>query len=314
MDYAYLLGLQNLRQGLGEEFSKVLNAVTSLFINPVLYLVFALVYWCINKRKGIFYIFCLAGGNFFSAILKTAFCIFRPWLMNKDIVPYPFTLEDATGYSFPSGHSTAAVAIFGATAWIEQKRKRLVWICIGLCLVIGFSRNFLGVHTPQDVLAGFAIGAVCIFAFTRLLPWVDQKPGRDSKVTLFSLVLITGGLLFTALREYPLTLNGEQVIDSVASATKDTYTAIGIAYGLIIGWFAERKWIRFEITGTVKERILHGILGAAGVGIVNLLPKTLLYSGLGEDWGRLVLYFITVFYVMVGWPWIEKRFFKKEKA
>lgn len=306
MDLAYLSELQKIRETLGEGFSRAVNSITSLFISPVLYLIFALIYWCVNKRKGIFYIFCLAGGNFLNTVLKTVFCVFRPWLVDSRIRPYEFTLEDASGYSFPSGHATAAGSIFGALARMEKKKKWLTAVCIGLCLLIGFSRNFLGVHTPQDVLAGFATSAVCIWGFGRMLPWIDRKDGRDTLVTAIALLLLTGGLILAVLRRYPLTLNGEQVLDEV-TVTKDIYTAIGIGYGLILGWYTERKRIGFEPDGSLKKRILRGALGTVGIGIVYLLPKQLMYTGLGDNWGRLVLYFITVFYVMAGWPWIDKK-------
>lgn len=68
------------------------------------------------------------------------------------------------GYSFPSGHSFAAVTIYGMLAyWLTREvssgRRRALWGgAVALILLIGFSRVYLGVHYASDVAAGFAAG------------------------------------------------------------------------------------------------------------------------------------------------------------
>ncbi|MEO7837180.1 MAG: phosphatase PAP2 family protein [Acidimicrobiales bacterium] len=73
----------------------------------------------------------------------------------------------ATGYAFPSGHATqtAAVAVtlavLGAGPTASWPRKITIWSAATLaCLVVGFSRIYLGVHWPTDVLAGYTLGAL----------------------------------------------------------------------------------------------------------------------------------------------------------
>ncbi len=84
----------------------------------------------------------------------------------------------ATGYAFPSGHATqtAAVAVtlaaLGAASTGSWTRKVTIWSAAALvCLLVGFSRIYLGVHWPTDVLAGFALGALwaatCALAIRR---------------------------------------------------------------------------------------------------------------------------------------------------
>ena len=73
----------------------------------------------------------------------------------------------ATGYSFPSGHATqtAAVsvtlALLGAARTTSWPRKVAIWAtAVVVSLLVGFSRVYLGVHWPTDVLAGFALGSL----------------------------------------------------------------------------------------------------------------------------------------------------------
>lgn len=93
--------------------------------------------------------------NFFKAIFVRE----RP-----TIVPH---LVDASNYSFPSGHSASAAAIYLMLAVIiaEETPRRhervFVFACaIALVVLIGFSRLYLGVHYPSDVLAGWLFGVI----------------------------------------------------------------------------------------------------------------------------------------------------------
>ncbi|HEY4651419.1 MAG TPA: phosphatase PAP2 family protein, partial [Pontibacter sp.] len=69
-------------------------------------------------------------------------------------------------YSFPSGHATTAMALFGLLAYLYYRssrtkkhfRKIIVWAAVVLILLVGFSRIYLGVHFLSDVLAGYLLG------------------------------------------------------------------------------------------------------------------------------------------------------------
>ncbi len=78
-----------------------------------------------------------------------------------------------TSYSFPSGHATgiaaaAGVVIVLASLLVRRRglRRTLYVVAIGLALLVGLDRIFLGVHNPSDVVAGFAVGAFWVFVGT----------------------------------------------------------------------------------------------------------------------------------------------------
>jgi len=100
-------------------------------------------------------------------------------------------VSTATGYAFPSGHATqtAAVAVTlaaMAAAMTESWTKKVViWSAAVLaCAIVGFSRVYLGVHWPIDVLAGYALGALwaalCALALRRPFVAPDTQPTHDS--------------------------------------------------------------------------------------------------------------------------------------
>lgn len=78
-----------------------------------------------------------------------------------------------TGPAFPSGHEAAATAL-ALTLWFVLP-KAWRWLPVLWILVVAWSRLFLGVHSPVDVVGGFAIGLMAV-CFVRLLPESVSKP------------------------------------------------------------------------------------------------------------------------------------------
>lgn len=80
-------------------------------------------------------------------------------------------LIDQGGYSFPSGHSMTGLVFFGLIIWLCHKKFKgpLPIILSLLIFLIGFSRIYLGVHYPTDVLAGWLLGAAFLTLVTIIL-------------------------------------------------------------------------------------------------------------------------------------------------
>ncbi len=85
-----------------------------------------------------------------------------------------------TNFSFPSGHSTTAMALFGLLTYflIRRLTNRTHRIIIGLCgglliLLIGFSRIYLGAHFLSDVLSGFVLGFTWVLLGITSIEWLS---------------------------------------------------------------------------------------------------------------------------------------------
>ncbi len=76
-------------------------------------------------------------------------------------------------HGFPSGHSSIAIAFWGALAFLFRKRW-VIGLSIALMLLIPLSRLYLGVHFLADVLGGITLGAIILAAFY----WVVLKPKK----------------------------------------------------------------------------------------------------------------------------------------
>ena len=84
----------------------------------------------------------------------------------------PSTIE--TSYSFPSGHATFALALYGFFAYVlcrayPKHARSIVMLASVLILLVGFSRLYLGVHFPSDVLAGYLLGGLWLLIGIRIV-------------------------------------------------------------------------------------------------------------------------------------------------
>ena len=147
-----------------------LTSLTALFVVG-----FAVRQW---RREAILMGITMAGAALLDVTLKYAFHRARP-------VPY-FDIVAPRSYSFPSGHALASFCCYGALAAILSPRiksppiKAALWIvCALLVLAIGFSRIYLGVHYPTDVLAGYSAALIWIF----VVRFVDVSLARRREKT-----------------------------------------------------------------------------------------------------------------------------------
>ena len=121
-----------------------------------------------------------AGGVFLTTVLKAVFRRARP-----EIIDSGYT---AGFYSFPSGHATVAVGFYGALTLVLAYHLRGLarWSVVSFGLVtvlsIGFSRLYLGVHYPTDVLAGFLAAPLWLVSVgTVYVLWLSVRRFRAAE-------------------------------------------------------------------------------------------------------------------------------------
>lgn len=130
-----------------------------------------------SRRSAAFVVIAVGGGALLSTALKYAFGRDRP-----DVVPH---LTHFASPSFPSGHamlSTVTYLTLGALVAQIQERKRerayVVGLAIGVAALVGFTRVYLGVHNPSDVLAGWAGGVAWAVGCWGVARWMRLRAGH----------------------------------------------------------------------------------------------------------------------------------------
>lgn len=260
----YLLWLQNIRMHLGPVFDNIFLHITAfgeVFL-PTLFI--SIVYWCIDAEAGL-YLFSLNSlGLLFIQFLKTTACIYRPWILSDKIKPVEAAIPMAKGYSFPSGHTMISGTSWGGFAFLFRKRILISILIVLFILLIGFSRNYLGVHTPQDVVVGFIISLILVFAMHSILEWCKKDKNRYLYLLgIFDLSVIAT-VLYIILKSYPVDyVDGKMLVDPY-SAKYVSVMLCGWIMGLINGVLVCKRFFPFDAkAGTLKSKIIRGIIGAA---------------------------------------------------
>lgn len=142
----------------------------------------------------------IAGGEGLVWLSKTGFARQRPDLVNA-LIP-------AHGLSFPSGHAFVAISFYGLVAWFAMERAKtwtvrvsVALLALVVILAIGFSRIYLGVHWPSDVLASYALGAAWLSALITTFSVasassVEAEPYRGSAWT--ALLAVAFGVIWVS--------------------------------------------------------------------------------------------------------------------
>ena len=128
------------------------------------------VFWCVDKRRGYYLLSIGFVGTLANQWLKILCRVPRPWVRDPDFTIVASARAEATGYSFPSGHTQSAVGWMGGVARFT-KRWWVRALCIAAALAVAVSRMYLGVHTPADVGVSLVIALVLVFA---LYPLVES--------------------------------------------------------------------------------------------------------------------------------------------
>lgn len=272
----------------------IMLAITYLG-DEIAFLVAALVvFWCVDKRKG--YLLLSVGffGTLTSQFMKLVFQVPRPWVLREGIA-VEGALEGAGGYSFPSGHSQSSVGTFGSIA-ITSKQKLVRIVCIVIAVLVPFSRMYLGVHTPADVLVGSALA----IAFLLLLkPLIMGHDGKYIPAVLATMVIsAVAYLIYVECYPFPADIDQHNML----SATKNAYTILGALLGFLVVYFVDMKWTHFPEKAVWWAQILKVVLGLAVVLAVKEGLSAPLASLLGQYPGRLVRYFLISVVGGAVWP------------
>ena len=298
-----LYALQEIRS---PALDAVMQLITRLGEETIFMVAAIVVFWCVSKKGGYYLLSVGFLGTVANQWLKIAFRIPRPWVLDPNFEIVESAREAATGYSFPSGHTQSAVGTFGGLARMTEK-KWLRWVCIAIALGVSFSRMYLGVHTPLDVGVSLAIAAVMVLVLWPIVEKAEEKPAVLGWLLLFLLAVCGAFLVFLKVYPFPADVDAENFAHAVENAWKLT----GAIAGMLIAWWADRKFIRFEVEAVWWAQIVKVALGLAiVVGIKSGLkgPLIALIGNVGI--ANAVRYGLMVVFAGALWP-VTFRFWGK---
>jgi len=261
------------------------RAITSLGDELFYLLLFPFLLWCVDFYLGIRVGIIFLLSVYINTGLKEIFQQPRPF----EILP-EIQKVHAYGYGFPSGHAQSSLVVWGSIAYW----KKQIWIrnlSVLLIILIGFSRIYLGVHFPTDILGGWLFGGLILglsyFIFLKIK--LDFIQGnmifKIISITLFPVILLQ-------IQSSP------DIISSVAALT-------GVGYGLLffsssIGGIRLGHWL---------QRFFSFLVGIIGIGILYFGLKLLLPSE-GQSFyqlSRFFRYLLLGIWISLGAPWLFIR-------
>ena len=290
-----LYALESVRQPL---ISSVMSAVTYLGSEIAFMVVALILYWCVDKKHGLTVLCVGFFGTLVNEFLKLAFRIPRPWVKDPSFTIVESAREGAGGYSFPSGHTATAAGCYGTLTLTARKAGwRILWLA--LIAVTGFSRLYLGVHTPADVAVGLVIGLASAFGVWALFRRIGNRPGFRYVLLGVMLALSVAYTVYMETHIWPADIDAP----NLASGTKNGWTLMGCSAAMLIAVFADDRFLRFPTKALLAGQIPKVVLGLAltmALRMVLKQPLNALFGGSGV--ATAVRYFIMVLFAGAIWP------------
>lgn len=298
MDIQYLLFLQNFREAIDGAFNNFFVQISDLSYGIFIWMLACIMFWAIDKKSGSFLFLNIGFSRFIMQVLKLTFCVYRPWIRSDKIVP----VEKASGYSFPSGHSVTASTNYGTV--IERYRKyKPLCIFMGLMILLTmFSRNYIGVHTPQDVLVGALLGIVVVIIGSKVWEWVYKNPKRDYIIPCVGIVLAALFLTYISLKSYPMDYADGKLLVDPNKMMIDGFKDAGRLLGVTVAWFLERRFVKFSLDVSAVQKVTRCCFGVLLIIAYENALMPAITGMISSSWIIFALTFFELILLMVLYP------------
>jgi membrane-associated phospholipid phosphatase len=253
--------------------------------------------WVFDKRFARYLVSVFLLGLWANNVLKELFNTVRPVDGQNGVHRVALCENTGTGPAFPSGHAQNALMFWGAIA-LKVHRKWFTAFAVLLIFMIGFSRLYLGLHWPLDVIGGWAIGGALLFGFERTYGfWVGDGYTFRQRLLWGSIIPLSTLLVIPFLH---------------GMVPKELYVFSGAYLGFWIGAVVEEEYVGFNpragnlLTQAAKIVIGLGMLFAIKQGVKLILPTT----GIAD----FVRYALVGAGATFGAPWVFHHFFPSQNG
>lgn len=291
---------------------KIRNPVLDFFMSAItfvggeaVFLAIAIVLiWCTEKRYGYFTLLTCFFGTILNQVLKLTFRIPRPWVKDPDFTIVESAREEATGYSFPSGHTQNVTGTFTSFALAKPRKGRIIF-CSLIIALVSFSRMYLGVHTPLDVGVSLLLGVLISFLLYPCFQTEERMEKTMPYILALTALFSIGFMLFTFLLP-------EEGLDphNLESGRKNACTMLGCIIGLFPVYILDRKYLKYPTNARWYAQVIKVLVG---FGVVLLIKSTLqtplewIFGG-NMYIARTVRYLLIVLFAGLIWPLTFRKF------
>lgn len=286
---AFLRILEQLRTPFWDRF---FSLVTYLGSEAAFVLLAVVFYWCVSKARGLYLMTVGFFGTVANQFLKLACRVPRPWVRDPSFTIVESARAEATGYSFPSGHTQNAAGTFGSLA-MDAKRPWVRGLLLALAALTAFSRMYLGVHTSWDVGVSLALAVLLVLLLHPLFRDMDRQPQRFYPVLAVMLLCSAAYLLYAAFG--PADPDQANDREGLANAWK----LLGALVGMGLGYTLDLRYVRFRTSAPLLGQLCKCVLGIILILGLKEGLKALLGTAL---WAGALRYGVVLFFAAGIWP------------
>lgn len=268
----------------GPILTAAMRAITQLGSEYFYLVALPVLFWCVDARFGL---------RFGAVFLASSFL--NSWLKVILSVPRPYTIDPAVGLAhetslaMPSGHAQGSATFWGLLG-PKIKRPWGLILALAVPLLVGFTRVYLGVHYPSDVLMGWALGWGIALAWLFYGPRVEALIGKAP---------LRAKLILAAAASFAMN----------ALLPSDTSLS-GVFLGTCLGAAMLFEKFGFDAAaGGLKLKGARLALGVLGLGALYFGLK-LVFPGEGSSLYalfRFLRYALIGAWVSLGAPWLFMR-------
>ncbi len=302
----FLYALEGIRTPV---LDKIMSLITYLGGEAVFIAAAIIIFWCLSKNCGYYMMTVGFAGIIINQFLKLWFRIPRPWVKDPNFTIVESARADASGYSFPSGHTQNAFATLGAPARF-YKNSAVRIILVILIVLTAFSRMYLGVHTPLDVGVSLVVGTILVFIIYPFFRDMNEKPKQVYIIFALFIILSAAFVAFVELYDFPADIDAE----NYAEGLKNAYMMLFCSLGLMLCYFTDTKYIHFQTQAVWWAQIIKVVVGLGILlGLKAVLKAPLLALFGGHNIAHGIRYFIVIIFAGIIWPLTFKFFAKLGK-
>lgn len=252
MQLEFLKYLQDISNPFWDTF---FTLITNLGSETFYILAVTYIYWCLDKKLGIRLLFITMSSLYINEILKELFHTQRP--IHVEGIN-PVLKKPVSEYSFPSGNAQVAAAFW--TYLMKKTKDKKVYI-IGwiIIILVAFSRVYLRVHWPIDVIGGIliAIGIVV------LMDYIINKVDKHNMAYIMEIAVCILVSIILLLLKFDGTIA----------------KIVGLTTAALIGYFIENRHIRFKEKADFKHQTAKYIIGVLVFLVLKIIIKKALPAG-----------------------------------
>lgn len=294
-------------EGIRQPWLDKIMLVFTEFGGETLFMALAIgMFWCYSKRTGYYMLSVGFIGTIFNQFLKLVFRISRPWVQDPEFTIVEAARADATGYSFPSGHTQNAASTMLCPAMMT-KHKGIKIVLWAVYILVAISRMYLGVHMPLDVGVSLAAGLALVFALRPLFAGGEPSPRRMYALLIAMLGMAALYTFYVEAWRFPADVE----LENLEHGTKTAYTLLGAVAGMLFSYWLDQRYVHFSVKGSLPAQAVKLVVGlAVTVGIRMALKSPLNALFGGAPVADAFRYFIMVVFAAGVWPmafpWICK--------